>query len=147
MSEARPSVPGVFHPWRHLRGLAHVEVFFLTLSGRRRAATNGVDVIVMHPRLNQAQRRCALAHELAHIELGHTDGASPVEERAAAVLAARRLIRADALADAMLWSQHPHDVADALWVDVETLTTRLEHLHPAERHYLTQRLAAREDTA
>jgi hypothetical protein len=31
-------------------------------------------------------------------------------------------------------------IADALWVHVDTLPTRMNHLHPSERHYLRRRM-------
>ncbi len=137
----------MFHPWRALRAIPAVIVEWRRLSDDLYAVTNGRDRIWMDPRQSQTERRCTLAHEMAHIELGHVDGCTGREEGQASRLAARRLIKVEHLADALLWSQNRHEVAEALWVDVDTLETRLAYLHPAERHYVTQRLAAREDPA
>lgn len=137
----------MFHPWRVLRGWHDITVEWRHLPDSQYAVTNGRDRIWIDPRQSQAERRCTIAHEMAHIELGHVNGCSLAEEVAAAVLAARRLIPVRRLADALVWSQHPTEVAETLWVDRDTLETRLAHLHPAERHYITQRLAAREDGA
>lgn len=66
----------------------------------RLGSTNGTTVIRMHPHQSQVQRRCTLAHELAHIELGHINGCSPAEDRVAEQYAARWLIEMDDLLDA-----------------------------------------------
>jgi Zn-dependent peptidase ImmA (M78 family) len=138
------TVPIMFHPWRRLRARPDVEVFYRDLRGRRLAATDGAEVIVMSPDLSQAQRRSTIAHELAHIELGHVDGCSSAEEEAARQLAARWLVSLDALAEAMAWARSLEELAEELWVDVDTVRTRLAHLHPAERHHLRARLAPQE---
>ncbi len=116
------------------------------MSGRL-GETDGVRVIVMHPDQSQVQRRCTIAHELAHVELGHTDGCSSVEERAARGLAARWLIDLEDLGDAAVWARSMAELADELWVDADTLAARVEQLHPAEKHYLRRRIAARETPA
>lgn len=46
---------------------------------------------------------------------------------------ARALISLDALADALRWSRHPREVADALWVTQAVLRCRVRHLHPSGR--------------
>lgn len=121
----------MWHPWRRLRALTHVHLHWQPLVGLL-GATNGRDLIVMDPRQSQAQRRCTIAHELAHIDLGHTDGCSPTEETEARALAARRLITMPALLDALAWSEELEEVADELWVDLDTLYARLDHLTPHE---------------
>lgn len=119
------------HPWRRLRRLTRVELLWRRTPGRL-GATNGVDLIVMNPDQLQVERRCTLAHELAHIELGHTGGCSSVGEAAARRLAARWLIRMDDLVDAYRWAEALEEVADCLWVDVDTLRARLDSLTPDE---------------
>lgn len=143
---APPTVPGMYHPWRHLRSRPDVTLYWHDLEPGTLAVTDGRD-IWMSPHPLQAWRRCTIAHELAHIELGHVHGCGARDESEAAQLAARRLIPIAQLADAMLWSTHHAQIADALWVDEDTLEVRLAHLHPSERNYIAQRLAAREDGA
>jgi len=135
------------HPWRALRGLPGVTVIWRKLPVDVYAMTNGTDRIWIDPRQSQAERRCTIAHELAHIELGHRQGCSDHDELAASLLAARRLITVQALADALVWSHDLDMVADDLWVDRDTLDVRIKHLHPSEVHHIRQRLAAREDGA
>lgn len=131
----------MIHPWRDLRSRPHITVIWTDL-GDRLGATDGHSTVWLDDQQLQVERRCTLAHELAHIDLGHTSGCSDRDEIQASRLAARRLIRLDQLADALVWSQHLDVVAEALWVDVPTLRARLDHLHPAERHYLRQRIEA-----
>jgi hypothetical protein len=93
--------------------------------------------------LTQAARRCTVTHELIHAERCDLHCDALVHE-----LVARRLITLDALATAALF--HGDDltgVADELWVDVETLKIRLDHLHPSERGFLQRRISMRESTA
>ncbi len=136
MSAGPVSVPLVFHPWRRLRSMTAVDVQWHRTPGVL-GATDGATVIVLHPDQSQAQRRCTLAHELAHIELGHVHGASASEESAARLLAARRLIEMPALLDALSWAEDLREVADELWVDEDTLMARLDGLTCNERYQVT----------
>jgi len=108
-------------------------------------------VILISDRLSQAERRCTLAHELVHRMRGDLHVADDLMrnriERSCHLIAARLLIPLPDLVQAMLWSQEPAEVAEQLWVDLETLQTRVETLHPAERGYLRRRLATKEMTA
>lgn len=122
----------MFHPWRRLRAQSHIDVSWPVMPGRL-GSTNGIDVIRMHPHQSQVQRRCTLAHEMAHIELGHTSGCHPATERQAAQHAARWLIDMDDLLDALRWADDLREVADCLWVVEETLMARLDSLTPDER--------------
>ena len=100
--------------------------------------------IVMDARQTQVQRRSTLAHELVHAERRDEPCGSLVldlrQESVVSKLAARRLIPVKALGEALAWSRDIDEVADELWVDVDTLRTRLNHLHPAERAFLLQRI-------
>ncbi len=136
----------MFDPWRRLKSRPHIDVFWRRMDGRL-GETDGTSLIVLHPDQSQTQRRCTMAHELAHIELGHTGGCSPVEERSASALAARWLIELPVLAEAALWAASVPELADELGVDVETLEDRIEHLDAGEQKYLRERLAARDHTA
>ena len=132
----------MFHPWRLLRPLTAWTLLFRPLPGGRRAELHWpTRTITLSPALLQAERRCALTHELEHIRRGpFPKWATGREEEAVNAAAARRLIDVRALGEALAWSSDPYEVADELWVDVPTLQARLRHLHPSERHYLTRRL-------
>ncbi|WP_230747585.1 ImmA/IrrE family metallo-endopeptidase [Brevibacterium sp. CCUG 69071] len=97
----------------------------------------------MEPDLLQVERRCTLAHELAHIDLGHTEKTTVAEENAARRYAAQKLIDWDALVDAFRWAHNAHEAADELWVTPEVLEDRLRFLHPNERALLALIGAAR----
>lgn len=136
----------MFHPWRRLRKLAHIDLAWRTLPGKL-GITNGNDLVVLDPRQSQTQRRCTIAHELAHIELGHTGECTPVEEAQARALAARWLIRMEHLLEALAWTENLEELADELWVDLDTLMARLDGLTVEERrmiqdlHDRTERVA------
>lgn len=101
-------------------------------------------VILLDAARSVRERRCDLAHAVAHIELGHTDRRNKTDEQAAVRYAAKMLIHLEDLADAIEASAGVvgDDAAHFLQVDVETLDARVRHLHPGERGYLQRRLAA-----
>ena len=108
-------------------------------------------VIFISDQLSQAERRCTLTHELVHRmrdDLHLDDDLLQNRiERSCHQQAARMLISLDDLAAAFLWSEEPWDVADRLWVDMETLHARMDALHPAERGYLRRYMDTKEHTA
>lgn len=112
------------------------------------------DVIFLDDRLTQVERRCTLVHEMVHRLHGDEPDLPPalhrLQEEACKAQAARMLITLQDLTDALLWcvSEHEEEVAEQLWVDVDTLRDRLKHLTTAERAYLLDRIReAREDVA
>lgn len=124
------------HPWRRLRALRDdVEVIWAPQPPGRLAATDG-RVIYMDPRMSQVQRRCAAAHETAHIDLGHVKGCTGKEEQAARALAARRLVAMPQLLAAYQWAEELEEVADELWVTLDVLRDRLDNLTQDERDEL-----------
>lgn len=123
----------MFHPWRALRARPDITVEWRELSLEHYAVTNGRDRIWMDPRQTQVERRCTIAHELAHIELGHTDGCTAREDREVDLLVARRLIDMGDLLSALRWAEDLYTVADELWVDEATLLARYDGLTAAER--------------
>ncbi|UFU03478.1 ImmA/IrrE family metallo-endopeptidase [Ruania suaedae] len=128
----------MWHPWRALRNLAHdVDVHWVDQPAGRIAATDGRRVW-MDTRLLQVQRRCAATHELIHIEQAHTSGCDARVEAWVRAETARRLITLSALVDALRWTEDWHEAADVLWVTVEVLQDRIDHLTPDE----TARLVA-----
>jgi len=143
-----------YNPWRVLRAHPHWSYGVAGLpTGERGRWYDGHRVAVLDARLTQAGRRSTLAHEIVHAEMGDVccradgpDGPRIARRREAVAdsTAARRLITPDALADALLWSQDEYELADELWVDVNTVRTRLAGLTPAEKDYIDGRLAASE---
>ncbi|MHC3368802.1 hypothetical protein ACYAFX_28650 (plasmid) [Rhodococcus aetherivorans] len=98
---------------------------------------------------NQTERREALTHELKHYERGPVPKHpyfGPLEERIVDRLTAEELISLDALVDALTWSHGHvnHDVAEELWVTLDTLITRVRNLTEKERTYIREELARRQ---
>lgn len=142
LSDPRPTIHRVtFHPWRALRDMPHVQLVWQSPgAGLLAAWCKARSLILMDPAQSQVERRCSLTHEIIHAERGDTDCHPSVHKEAA-----RRLIVLDDLANALM--VHGEDwprVADDLWVDDDTLTVRLQHLHPSERGYLLRRLSMKE---
>lgn len=133
-----------YSPWRHLRHLHHISLHLTDddelLDGAHAWYYHRLRAIVMDKRLSQVERRSVLAHELGHVIRGDVPCGSDIldarQESAVDQWAARKLITIEALADALRWSDDRHEVADALWVTVDLLEVRLDHLHPSERAYV-----------
>ena len=136
-----------FHPWRWLRDRhARIDIVWRQLPGGRAGYWDGAHTIVLDPRLTQAGRRSALAHELVHVErdLIPTDAVLLAREEAAVdEIAARRLISLDALIDALRWCQCAPGaaLADEVWTDQHALNVRLRTLTPTERVQIETALA------
>ncbi|WP_143226282.1 hypothetical protein [Actinomyces provencensis] len=65
-------------------------------------------------------------------------------ERAVSIEAARRLITVEELCHAAVWAHCLEEAAEELWVDVDTLLTRLESLTAEEQLMLDHVLACRD---
>lgn len=102
------------------------------LPGGRHGYNDGIFIWICAT-LTQVQRRCALTHEIIHLERGIFP-ADATEEALVERLTARRLITFDELLSAFRWHRHPdpEEMADELWVTVDVLDTRIRHLDPIE---------------
>lgn len=130
-----------YHPWRALRALAGWTLHWHDLGDDEHLGETDYDrrTVTLSPGMTQAQRRCTIAHEVAHVERGPVPGhLQGREEEAVDVLAARRLITWPDLRDAALWARSVHELADELWVDEATVECRLRHLHPSEKTKLME---------
>lgn len=150
-----------WNPWRTLRAIGDHETPGGIVYGTRPLPSGNAwwvpsqRIILMRPGLKQVQRRCALAHELAHVELGHSgqceygdaDRQGARAELAADEWAAHRLITLSALADVLVWTDDPAEAADELWVTRRLLEVRLEQArrHPGERAFVAKRLREKHD--
>jgi hypothetical protein len=137
------------HPWRAFR---HLVDWTLRWSHDLPDDIQGYvdheeqEVVLAHG-LTQAERRCTIAHETEHIRRGNVpDFYWPREERAIDDIVSRRLITLDALADALVWTTDVHQLAEELWVDVDTVKARLANLTEDEGLRLQARLDAAELT-
>lgn len=131
------------HPWRLLRQMPHLIVHWCHLPDGQVGCTDGTN-IWLDRRQRQAQRRSTLAHELEHIERGHDECQVGAVEMTVEIAAARKLIPLVALAEAIVWSQDEHELAEDLWVDVAMVRTRLMSLSDEEHAYVEDVLARRE---
>ncbi len=108
-------------------------------------------VILLERSLSAAEYRCALAHAVAHLDLGHEVAmdrrAETREEIAADDLAAERLMPLWRFADVGAWSMSPQEAAVELDVTEALLLIRWDGLGPAELDHVRGRVAAREDAA
>lgn len=123
------------HPWRDFRSREHLTLYQGKLPPGMHAATDG-ETIYMEKRLLQVERRCALTHELVHIDLGHTKCQGDKDESVVEKITARRLIDWTDLVDAFKWAHDQYEAADELWVTPEVFVHRLRYLHPHERALL-----------
>lgn len=134
----------MWHPWRALRDRLDLTLIWTDrLPNGVLGATDGTR-IWMTPRQLQAERRCTLTHELVHIEHGHRGCQPPAIEAQVRIEAARRLIPLGDLGLAAVWARSPEELADELWVDLDTLLTRLDTCTDREREALNSALALRD---
>lgn len=134
------------HPWRKLRD-DHPDwhVVWVDLPDEVLGITNhDRKEIALNRRQLQCQRRVTLQHELIHVREGHDGHCNEKIERAIERQVARDLIPIERLADAACWAHTLRELSDELWVDDRLVVTRIEHLHPAERAYLTRRMSQRD---
>lgn len=139
-----------YSPWRHLAGLPHLRVAFRQLDGIDAFYDPDRCEIVIERRLRRAERRCALAHELAHVESDDEGAAGQWweqrQERCADRQAAGWLITVDDLAEALMWAQDEREIAEVLDVDVHTVRARLDGLTDTEKCHIDQLVRAKEQS-
>lgn len=134
------------HPWRRLRAARHVTLQWHD-DGPMGWCRHSTQEVSIRTNLTQAERRATLAHELTHLDRGPAvRGYTDHEERLVNEESARWLISLDALADALVWANDDHEVADILWVDLATVQTRLVTLSADESAYVNRALDRAEMT-
>lgn len=136
---------GEHHPWRRFRELVDWTLCWVDLpEGQLGRTVFGAKVVFLTTGMLQVERRCTIAHETAHIELGPpAPGLRERQELQVRKITARRMLPdVRCIADALVWSGGDlHQAADELWVDLATLEDRLRFMtHPAERELLRRRL-------
>jgi len=91
------------------------------------AATVG-GTIFIDPQLTASETKCALMHELIHLELGH-GGCQPASvEREVQLMAARRLVTFEDLQRVAGWSRNPSEMAEELGVTEQVVMDRIATL-------------------
>ncbi len=140
-----------YSPWAHLAARPHLRLTFGRLDGIDGFYDRQACQIVLEGRLRRVERRCALAHELAHADAGDTppvgDWWEHRQEQHADRQAAGWLITVEDLADGLLWAQDEYELAEVLDVDVHTARARLDGLTEAEKKQIEARIRAREESA
>lgn len=136
-----------YSPWAELRDLPDIELVWRPLVGRVGEYLHAARRITLDPRMPRHQARSVLCHELRHAEAGdeHVDCRRLLarQERSADRIASRLLIDVHDLADALvIHGEHVPAVATELRVSHKMVRVRttLANLHPAELHYLRQRV-------
>jgi Zn-dependent peptidase ImmA (M78 family) len=138
-----------YSPWRHVATMPDVVIDYDDdLPSGDAWWSPAHRVILIATGLTQIERRCALAHELVHIENDDQQLDGPDSERierrrerAAEHTAARRLIHLDDLMDALAWCMSLEEVAEELHVDRALLDTRLELLDAEDQEIIRARFA------
>lgn len=107
-------------------------------------------VILVDSAQSWPEKRCALAHAIAHLDLGHTPSTGllgRMYEAQADRLAAERLMPLDLLADALTWALGPDEVAHELDVTEQMVLVRVRGLTDAERAAVTEAVGRRGEVA
>lgn len=141
-----------YNPWLDVhQRYPHVHIEWHRIAPARAFWSRDHDVIIVDETISRAERRAALAHEIAHMDTGDhvTDMCffSKRQETAADRLAARRLIDVRELASVLRWCTDPREVAAELEVPLSVLVLRGAMLHPAERGLIDLMLSRREAVA
>ncbi|MCW2758706.1 MAG: hypothetical protein JWO46_2452 [Nocardioidaceae bacterium] len=109
--------------------------------------THSTQQVSLRDDLDQAERRASLLHELEHLDGGPAvRGYVQQDELATRERAARWLIPFEDLVRGLLWADDEEELAEALWVDVHTVRTRLRTLTEVESRDLSNRMLAAEVT-
>lgn len=138
-----------YDPWEDL-GRRHAQIHVdWGWDGHARAAwVPSEKVILINRELTKIQRRCALAHEIAHIDFGDNDTAacwySARQESIADQVAAERLIALHDLLRASRWCRTNGEAAEALDVTLDVFVLRARTMNGADLRRVQNMLAARE---
>jgi Zn-dependent peptidase ImmA (M78 family) len=134
-----------YDPWRDA-GERHADVVIRRTNclPARGAWLEGPRVILIERSLHRPERNSVLAHEIAHVDLGHRVTGrrwfDRRQERDADNLAALRLVDLERLADALRWALCPEEVAHELEVTVDVVRRRIRSLTDEEKARIEQLL-------
>ncbi|MFV8169887.1 hypothetical protein [Mycolicibacterium peregrinum] len=124
----------MWHPWKTAaERFSHITIVTAHRLPRGVRGLFEGNTIWLCSTLTQAERRCALTHELQHAERGvPADPFLPREEQIVDELAARRLVPIENLARALRATRDTDSLAEELWVDRHTIQVRMRTLDPIE---------------
>jgi hypothetical protein len=132
------------HPWRRFAELTDWTLEWGDLpDGTMGLTCHRSKTVTLARGMDQAERRCTIAHETEHAVRGPV---APHRELQEELLVDRRVSRLllpsmRDVVDAMVWAHgHLEPAAAELWVDPFLLEVRLSALHSREREYLSRRI-------
>ncbi|MDQ1053216.1 putative metal-dependent peptidase [Arthrobacter sp. SORGH_AS 212] len=102
------------------------------------AATDG-RTIYLDDRLTHRERRCAIYHELVHIELGHRECQPPAIEKKVRAAAAARLVSWEAVWEHAPWAHSLEELAEDVMVTKSVLSDWITALPIEAREHLQRR--------
>ena len=82
-------------------------------------------VIYLDDRLTEREKRCALTHELVHLDMGHSECQPPAVERRVREVTAHLLVPETMLNQTLRWTTCMHEAAEELSVTVSVLKDRV----------------------
>lgn len=141
-----------YNPWLDAaQRYPHVHIEWHPIAPMHALWAPGSNVILVDESISKATRRVALAHELAHMDVGDRPTEqcwfAARQETAADKLAARRLVDVHDLAAVMRWCSDPREIAAELEVTLNALALRWRWMHPVDRGYVNRVLSQREAVA
>lgn len=120
------------HPWRRFRDQwGHVALAVTPLPEDFHALTDG-RTVWLHTPLLQAERRCAIEHEMIHLERDEHCAQDEAVERRTDQEVGRRLIPWESLLREVRWARSESELAEELWVTEKVLRARAETLRADE---------------
>jgi hypothetical protein len=132
------------HPWRRFADLTDCTLEWDDLpDGTMGLTCHRTKTVTLAKGMDQAERRCTIAHETEHVMRGPV---SPHHELQEELWVDRRVSRLllpsmREVVDALAWAHgHIEPAAAELWVDPFMFEVRLSALHAREREYLSRRL-------
>lgn len=134
------------HPWRAMGLLSEWSVEWTRdlPPGRWGLTLHDEKRVLIRDGLDQAERRCTIAHETGHILRGPVSACHRLREESLVDRQVSRLLLPSVrkISRALAWHQADHDLAAAeLWVDDRIFAARLSTLAPRERAHLDEQLA------
>ena len=148
----RPPGRGEYNPWwdaAERYPAVHIE--WHPIAPLHAAWVPSEGIILVDEAITCAERRCALAHEIAHMDTGDVNTTTcwfgTRQETAADRLAARRLIDPQELAAVAQWCDDPREIAEELDVTLNVLAMRWRWMQSTERWPARRARALREAVA
>lgn len=134
------------HPWQVFGTFADWKLRWTSdlPDGRWGLTVHREKTVYLADHLDEAERRCTIAHETQHIIRGPYAPVMHLREELIINRKVGRLLAPSArwIGHALAWHQADHEKAAwELWIDDDTLAVRLSSLTPRERAHLDEQLA------